>query len=237
MVVTGLGEEGVPRQLAADARLLTVTRQDDHLLRLRQDHLRQGPHHGVCVPARQIGTADRAGEEQVPRVHDRGHITIGVGDENRGAGRVSGGMPDTETQPCQLHIGLVRELSHVIGLGELQAPAGHLLEHDAGVTGDPGHRVGQQVSVSGMNVGRNVARLTHRGHRPHVVQVPVCHQHRDRLQPVLPDHLVDSRHGILPGVDHDALLPRTGGHDEAVRTPGAGGETCDQHTYQPIRDT
>jgi hypothetical protein len=61
----------------------------------------------------------------------------------------------------------------------------------------------------------------------HVVDVTVREQHRDRLQPVAVDELLDPALGILPGVDDDALLAGGRRHQIAVGGKGTCGKASD----------
>ena len=80
-----------------------------------------------------------------------------------------------------------------------------------------------------MDPGGGVVGAGDRGDAPHVVDVAVGDQHRDRLEPVLADDLVDAGGGVLARVDDDALGAGTGGDDVAVGPPGACGEAGDEH--------
>jgi hypothetical protein len=62
-----------------------------------------------------------------------------------------------------------------------------------------------------------------------VVDVPVGHQHRDRLEVVLAHHLRDAVGGVLAGVDHDALAAGAGRDDVAVGAPRSCGKAGDEH--------
>ena len=55
------------------------------------------------------------------------------------------------------------------------------------------HRVGQQLPVGRVDVGRDASCAGHRDHREDVVEVTVGEQHRHRLEPVLAQQLVDVR--------------------------------------------
>jgi len=60
-----------------------------------------------------------------------------------------------------------------------------------------------------------------------VIYVTVREQHRDRLQPVAVEELLDPGLGILPGVDDDALLAGGWGHQIAVGGEGTCGKASD----------
>ncbi|GAA1955855.1 hypothetical protein GCM10009838_09500 [Catenulispora subtropica] len=60
-------------------------------------------------------------------------------------------------------------------------------------------------------------------------------QDGDRLQPVLPDHLLDAGGGVLAGIDDHALLPGAGRHEIAVRTQASGWESGDKHARPTLR--
>ncbi len=94
---------------------------------------------------------------------------------------------------------------------------------------DARHRVGQQVPVGRVDPGGGVVGAGNGRHRPHVVEVTVGEQHRDRLERVLPHDLGDPVRGVLPGVDDHALRARPGRRDVAVRGPGACGKAGDEH--------
>jgi hypothetical protein len=62
-----------------------------------------------------------------------------------------------------------------------------------------------------------------------VIKMPVGEQHRDRIEPVLAQHVAQWLLRILTGVDNHTRAARLGGEYEAVGLEGAGGETCDEH--------
>ncbi|GAA2052994.1 hypothetical protein GCM10009839_70880 [Catenulispora yoronensis] len=68
-----------------------------------------------------------------------------------------------------------------------------------------------------------------------MVQVAVRQQDGDRLQLVLPDHLLDAGDGVLAGIDDHALLPGAGRHEIAVRTQASGWESGDKHARPTLR--
>ena len=138
---------------------------------------------------------------------------------------------DDEPQSGELELGEVGQLAHVVGLGPRVVAAE---QHLGGLRAHPGHRVGQQVPVGRVDPRRGVVGAGHRGDAPHVVDVSVRDQHADRLEPVLPDDLVDTGGGVLAGIDDHALRPGTRRHDVAVGTPGSGGEAGDEHGRQSL---
>ena len=57
--------------------------------------------------------------------------------------------------------------------------------------------------------------------------VSVSEQHRDRLQPVLGEEVLDPGLGVLPWVDDDALLAGSRRHQIAVGGEGTCGKPSD----------
>ena len=106
----------------------------------------------------------------------------------------------------------VGKLDHIVGLGEGQ-PAEQLLAH---LQREALGGVGEQVAVGRVDVGGNALGTAHGRYRPDVVDVAMGRQHRHRPQAVLGEQFRDTRLGVLPGVDDDALLPRARGHHIAV---------------------
>ena len=218
--------------LAADRGLLTVAGQHHDVVGERQHLGRQRAQHRRVVAAGEVRATDGPREEQVSGEHHLGDVgAVGVrhaeGDRSAGVAR---GVVDEELHPRQLEGGAVPELLDVVGLGPRGVLAAEQLgQHAAHVGGDAGQRVGQQVAVLGVDPRGGVIGSGDRRDAPHVVEVTMGHQHRDRLQPVLTDDLGDTGGGVLPGVDDHALLPGAGGHDVAVGAPGTCGEAGDQH--------
>ncbi len=120
-------------------------------------------------------------------------------------------MVDDQFEAGQLQDGAVGELADVVGLAELQ-PAEHLLAHGAEATA----RIAQQNPIIGMNPGGNFTSAANRTDRPDVVDVPMGQDHRDRLQPVLADQLVEALFSVLTWVDDHAFLARGWRDDIAV---------------------
>ena len=93
----------------------------------------------------------------------------------------------------------------------------------------PDHGSVSCATVGRVDVGGDVTGLAHGQHREGVVEVAVREQHRDRVQPVLGDHLVQPRADPDTRVDHHALLARRGGHHPAVGVGHLGREARDEH--------
>ena len=135
-------------------------------------------------------------------------------------------MVDDELEPGELERLGVGELLDAVGLGELVLAAE---QHRGRLGRHPGHRVGEQVPVGGVDPGGGVVRAGDGGDAPHVVDVPVGDQDRHRLELVLAHDLRDALGGVLARVDHHALGAGTGRGDVAVGAPRTGREACDQH--------
>jgi hypothetical protein len=133
---------------------------------------------------------------------------------------------DRELQARELEALAVLEFLDVVRFGELVVTA---QQHPRTLGADPGHRVAQQVPVVGVDPGGAVVRAADREDREHVVDVAVREQYGDRLQFVLAHDLLDTRGGVLSGVDHDAFRALAGGDDVAVRAPRTRGEPGDEH--------
>ncbi len=141
------------------------------------------------------------------------------------------GVLDGETHTSQLQLDAVDELAHVVGLDE-RGLAAQPPEQRPRVGRQPGHRVGEQVPVGGVDPGGGVVRAGQRRDRPDVVDVAVGGHHRDRLEPLLGNDLRDTWTGVLAGVDDHALAARAGRHHPAVGAPRTCGESGDEHGRQ-----
>ena len=226
-VVGEVEQERVGGALAADRGLLAVPGQHHDVVGQGEHLGAQGLEHRGVVAAGQVGAPDRAGEEQVAGEHHLGDV-VGLvrrteGDRALGVARR---VVDGDREAGQLEALPVGELGDVVGLDELVAPAE---QHRGGLAGDAGHRVGEQVTVGGVDPGGGVVGARDRGHRPHVVDVAVGEQDGDGLEAVLADDLGDAGGGVLAGVDDHALRAGAGGHDVAVGGPRTRWEPGDQH--------
>ena len=110
-----------------------------------------------------------------------------------------------------------------------------LLEHRDEAEVEGTQRVGQPVAVVVVDVCRE-GPAADGGHRVHVVGVPVGEQHRGRPEAVLGEHGPQRVLDPDPGVDDQALLPRPGGEDVAVRREGGGGEGHGEHSGSLAED-
>jgi len=176
------------------------------------------------VPAGQVGTADRPGEQQVA-AEQRARLVGGRQPEGHRAGGVPGRVVHGDLDPGQVEHGPVGQFPDVVGLAEGD-PAEQPL---ARLQREPAARVGQQRPVVRVNVGRDVPGPAHRGHGPDVIDVAVREQDRGRLQPEPLDRLLDALLRVLAGIDDQALLPRRGRHQVTVRGERAGRKPGDKH--------
>ena len=89
----------------------------------------------------------------------------------------------SELRPASSSVAPSASVSTSPRLAERQARVhrGELGAHLA----DALERVGEHEPVLGVDPGGDVVAVAHRGHRPHVVEVAVGEQHRDRRQPAL----------------------------------------------------
>ena len=129
------------------------------------------------------------------------------------------------SRPARLSTTAVGELLDVGGLDERRLPEDLRARCDA----QPLLRVGEHLAVAGVDVGRDAVVAADRDHAHRVVDVAVGQQDRDRLEPVLPDGVLDPGDGVLAGIDDHALLAGGGRHEIAVRTQASGWESGDKH--------
>jgi hypothetical protein len=134
----------------------------------------------------------------------------------------------THSAPGEGQDRAVRELVDVVRLGERHAPEELLADGEREALG----RIGEQVTIVGMDVSRDILRTADRRDRPHVVYVTVREQHRDRLQPVPGEEFLDPGLRVLSWVDDHALLAGRRRHQIAIGGEGTGGKSCDEHEHR-----
>ena len=226
----GLGQEGVGGPLVADVGRGAVAAEHDRVIGQRKDDPRERLQQGSIGAAREVGTADAAGEDEVTGEEHRGRLAppefhrLRRGERHR-TGRVARREVDPQPDPGKVEHLPAGQLPDVVGLGPLQAAEqGDALRQPHGRPG-----VGELAAVRWVYVGGDVARAAHGHHRERVVEVPVGEDHGDRLEAVLAQARVDVVVRADARVDDDAFLPRAGRHDVAVRIGGTCGEAVDQH--------
>ncbi len=133
-------------------------------------------------------------------------------------------MVDRELQTGELEHRPVRQLPDVVGLAELQPP-----EHLPCRAREPLGRIRQQFAIVGVDPGGDVTGAAHGHDGPHMVDVTVGQQHRDGLQPMLAQEVVDALDGVLTWIDDHALLARSGSDDVAVGLERPCGKPGDEH--------
>jgi hypothetical protein len=138
---------------------------------------------------------------------------------------VTRSVTDREVQAGQRDLLAVAELFDVVRLGERDAAEQRGPDRHAHTR----PRVGELRPVGRMDVGGHVARLADREHGEGVVEVPVGEQHRDRMQVVVGDDLVELAADADAGIDDDALLAGCGREHPAVGGGRLGRETRDEH--------
>ena len=177
----------------------------------------------VHRPARQVGAADRAGEQDVPAEQRR--LVRAEQVEHDRAGAVAGRVAHAEVETAEGHLLAVGEFADVVRLGEGERAEQRRADRHP----DAGPRVGELRTVGRVDERRHVASLAHRQHREGVVEVSVREQDGDRVQPVLGDDLVELSGDSDARVDDDALLAATGSDDPAVGGGRVRRETRDEH--------
>ena len=139
---------------------------------------------------------------------------------------MAGGVIDRDLETGEAQRGAVGQLRDVVRLRVRQAAAEQRRQVHAQALG----RVGQHLPVGRVHIRRDPARAAHRRDREGVVEVPVGEQDRCRVQAVLGQHRVQLIQHADARVDHQALLPRAGGHDVAVGAEGLGRKAGDEHS-------
>ncbi len=211
-----------------------VAGQHDGVVGQREDLVAQAGEHGRHAPARQVGAADRPGEEDVTGEAQLVGLPARPGarqpEQHRPAG-MARGVVDGDLQAGEREGGAVGQLRHVLRLGVAQPAA----EERCQVGREALGRVGQHLPVIGVHVGGDAARTADRRDREGVVEVAVGEQHGGRMQAVLGEQRVELVEHPDAGVDHHALLPRRGGDHVAVGAEGVRGKAGHEHGRCPFR--
>ena len=188
------------------------------------------------LAARQVGAADRAGEEHVTGEAQLLRLpaaTPAPGSRNSTDPPVwPGRVVDGDLQAGERQRRAVGQLGHVVRLGV--AAAGRRTARSRSIDSALG-RVGQHLPVARVHVRGDAARAADRRDREGVVEVAVGEQHGGRVQAVLGEHRVELVEHPDAGVDHHALLPRRGGHHVAVGAEGVRGKAGHEHVRSPFR--
>ena len=231
--VRHLDEVRVARPLAADGGRRAVAGQHDGVVGQREDLVPQAGQHPGHAAARQVGAADRAGEEHVTGEAELfglpGRAGAGQPEQHRPAG-MARGVVDGDLQAGQRQRRPVGQLRDVVGLGVRQPAA----EQRGEVHRERLGRVGQQLPVLRVHVRRDAARAADRCDGEGVVEVAVGEQHGGRVQAVLGEYGVEPVEHPDAGVDHHALLPRRGRHHVAVGAEGVRGKAGHEHVRSPF---
>ena len=211
-------QEGVRRTFCADRRARSMAWEDLRVIVHRQDLVTQGGRHLFHASTRKVSATDRAGEQHIAaEAIPRSPIVTGQPEQD-GTRRVPGGVINRDVQSRQFQALSLGERDDVVGLGpiELSAESTDKLGRQAL------HRILKELRIVGMDARGDFPGATYRPHRKSVVQVPVRHQYRRRLQVVPLQYVVELAANAHPRVDNDALRTRLRCNYITIRTERFG---------------
>jgi hypothetical protein len=130
---------------------------------------------------------------------------------------MAGCVVHSQGNPGKVDEFLVSQKADIVWFGQLKGVFRHGQELLASREETAASRIGEAVSIIGVDVGGDGEISTDWRNGPHMINVPVRQQHRGRGKSVFPHLLGNPRTTSLPWVDNEARFTGCGGNDVTIR--------------------